>query len=47
MEPKIMAETQNIGEMAKIMSEDIFSYFGWSKSKPDLHKIPAVFLIGK
>lgn len=30
-----MAETQNIGEMAKIMSEDIFSYFGWSKSKPE------------
>ena len=28
-----MAETVNIGEMAKILSEDIFSYFGWAKSK--------------
>lgn len=30
-----MAETQNIGEMAKILSEDIFVYFGWKKCKPE------------
>lgn len=30
-----MAETQNIGEMAKIISEDMFSYFGWKKCAPE------------
>ncbi|MEW5971373.1 MAG: hypothetical protein AB1706_16105 [Pseudomonadota bacterium] len=30
-----MAETQNISEMAKILSEEIFNYFRWNKSKPE------------